>query len=111
MALSYEEFQKVDVRVGRIIGADNLEGAKKSAYKLRIDFGAELGVKSSSAQITKLYGKEQLINKLVICVINFAPKRIAGFESEVLTLGVSDKDGNVVLLSPDSEVGLGARMF
>lgn len=111
LQISYSDFEKVEIKVGKIISVDELVGARKPAYKLKIDFGSELGIKSSSAQITTLYKKEDLLNRQVVCVVNFPVKRIAGFESEVLTLGVPDKGGNVVLLKPDSEVDLGVKVF
>lgn len=110
MQISYEDFEKVDMRVGRIIEVNDFPEAKKSSYKLKIDFG-EIGIKVSSAQITDLYKKEDLIGKLVVAVFNFPPKQIANFKSEVLTLGVPDKFGKVVLLNPEREVELGVKVF
>ncbi|HEU5345871.1 MAG TPA: tRNA-binding protein [Ktedonobacterales bacterium] len=109
--ISIEDFERVDIRVGRILSAEPLAGARKPAYKLRIDFGAELGVRQSSAQITALYTPEQLVGTLVLAVVNFPPRRIAGFKSEVLTLGVANADGAVVLIAPRGEAPLGARLF
>ena len=109
--LSYAEFQRVDVRVGRVISVEDFPAARKPAYKLRIDFGSDIGVKKSSAQATKYYTKEQLLNRLVVAVVNFPPKQIGPYISEVLTLGVPDGDGDVVLLSPERDVPLGGRMF
>jgi tRNA-binding protein len=109
--INIEEFQKVDVRVGRILSARQLAGARRPAYELRIDFGPHLGVKQSSAQITVRYAPEELLGRLVLAVVNFPPRRIAGFRSEVLTLGVPDEAGNVVLISPTAEVPLGGRLF
>lgn len=109
--ISFEDFQRVDIRVGRVLSAEPLAGARKPAYKLRIDFGPEIGVKQSSAQITALYSPEELVGTLALAVVNFAPRRIAGFKSEVLTLGVPDAHGDVILISPRGEVPLGARMF
>ena len=109
--ITIEDFQRVDIRVGRIVAAEPLKGARKPAYALRIDFGAEVGVRQSSAQITERYQPEGLIGRLVLAVVNFPPRRIAGFRSEALTLGVADENGAVVLIAPDSNVPLGARLF
>ena len=109
--LSFAEFGRVDVRVGRIIDVQDFPEARKPAYKLRIDFGEALGVKKSSAQVTKYYRKEDLINRLVVAVVNFPPRQIGPFMSEVLTLGVPDAEGQVVLLEPERDVPLGGRMF
>ncbi len=107
--ISYEDFEKIDIRVGMIIAVEDFRDARKPSYKLAIDFG-KLGTKKSSAQITN-YKKEELIGRQVIAVVNFPKKQIANFMSEVLTLGVPDKDGTIVLLKPDKDVELGARMF
>jgi tRNA-binding protein len=109
--LSYGDFLKVDIRVGRIIEVQDFPEARKPAFKLRIDFGPELGVKKSSAQVTRHYTKAQLENRLVVAVVNFPPKQIGPFRSEVLTLGVPDDTGEVVLLAPTRDVPLGGRMF
>lgn len=109
--LSYAEFERVDIRVGRIIDVQDFPEARKPAYKLRIDFGPELGVRKSSAQVTKHYVKGDLVNRLVVAVVNFPPRQIGPFMSEVLTLGVPDADGAVVLLTPERDVPLGGRMF
>jgi tRNA-binding protein len=109
--ISIEDFEKVDIRVGRILSAEPLEGARKPAYKLRIDFGPEIGARQSSAQLTTLYRAEELVGRLVMGVVNFPPRRIAGFRSEVLTLGVADLDGAVILIAPDRDAPLGARLF
>jgi tRNA-binding protein len=109
--LSYADFDKVDIRVGRIVEVLDFPEARKPAYKLRIDFGVELGIKKSSAQATKYYNKTQLLNRLVVAVVNFPPKQIGPFMSEVLTLGVPDGEGSVVLLVPERDVPLGGRMF
>lgn len=109
--ISFDDFQKVDIRVGRILSAEPLAGARKPAYKLRIDFGPELGVKQSSAQITVYYQPEELIGRQVLAVVNFPPRRIAGFRSEVLTLGVPDANGNVILIAPTLDAPLGGRLY
>jgi tRNA-binding protein len=109
--LSYAEFQRVDIRVGRVIAVEPFPEARKPAYKLRIDFGAGIGVKKSSAQATKHYTKEALLNRLVVAVVNFPPKQIGPYMSEVLTLGVPDGDGGVVLLVPERDVPVGGQMF
>jgi tRNA-binding protein len=109
--LSYAEFQRVDIRVGRVVDVQEFPEARKPAYKLRIDFGAAIGVRKSSAQATGRYSKDALLGRLVVAVVNFPPKQIGPFMSEVLTLGVPDGDGNVVLLVPERDVPIGGRMF
>ena len=107
-----DDFQKLDIRVGKIIEVNDFPEAKKPAYKLKIDFGAETGVKNSSVQIVALYSKEELVGKLVLGVVNFPPRKIGPFESEVLTLGVPDKDGNVILITPDkTDPIVGGKLF
>ena len=108
--ITYSDFEKVDIRVGEIVKVEDFPQARKPAYKLTIDFGPEIGIKRSSAQVTN-YSKEELLGKLVMSVVNFPPRQIGPFFSEVLTLGVPDGDGNVILLSPTREVPLGGRMF
>jgi tRNA-binding protein len=110
-SLSYAEFDRVDIRVGKIIDVRDFPDARKPAFKLTIDFGPEIGVKQSSAQVTKYYTKPDLLNRLVVAVVNFPPKQIGPFMSEVLTLGVPDADGAVVLLAPERDVPIGGRMF
>lgn len=109
--INYDDFLKVDIRVGRIIKVEDFPQARKPAYKLTIDFGPEIGTRRSSAQITEHYTKEDLIDRQIMAVINFPPKQIGPFVSEVLTLGVADAEGKVVLLTPSKEVPLGGRMF
>ncbi len=109
--ITYSDFEKVDIRVGKIIKVEDFPQARKPAYKLTIDLGAEFGTKRSSAQVTKHYTKEELVGRQIICVVNFPSKQIGPFISEVLTLGLPDSEGNVVLLSPTTEVPLGGKMF
>lgn len=106
--ITYEDFEKVDIRVGKIISAEDFPEARKPAYKLTIDLGS-VGIKRSSAQISH-YKKEELAGKLVLCVVNFPPKQIGNFISEVLTLGVPDEQGRWTLIRPDHEVPLGGRL-
>ncbi|MBK0399415.1 tRNA-binding protein [Limibaculum sp. M0105] len=109
--ISFDDFLKVDIRAGRVIEAQPFPEARKPAFKLRIDFGPEIGVKKSSAQVTVHYTPEALVGRMVMAVVNFPPRQIGPFMSEVLTLGVPDGDGEVVLLAPDLEVAPGARMY
>ncbi|MFA4815215.1 MAG: tRNA-binding protein [Candidatus Gracilibacteria bacterium] len=108
---SIEDFEKLDIRVGRILSAEPFPEARKPAYKLTIDFGNEVGLKKSSVQITTHYKKEALVGRLVLGVVNFPPRQIGPFISEVLTLGVPDENGDVVLIQPDRGVPLGGRLF
>jgi len=107
--IEFDDFLKVDMRVGRVVAAEDFPEARKPAYKLTIDFGPELGTKRSSAQITN-YAREELEGRLVVAVVNFPPRQIGPFMSEVLTLGASDEAGNVILLAPDADVPLGSRI-
>ena len=109
--ISYADFERVDIRVGRIVDVQDFPEARKPAYRLRIDFGAEIGVKKSSAQATQYYAKEQLMHRLVVGVVNFPPKQIGPYMSEELTLGVPDGEGGVVLLEPERDVPPRGRMF
>ena len=107
-----EDFQKLDIRLGKIIEVLDFPEARKPAYKLKIDFGSGIGVKNSSVQIVARYKSEELMGKLVLGVVNFPPRKIGPFESEVLTLGVPDVGGNVILIVPDrSEAILGGKLF
>lgn len=108
---SFEDFQKIDIRVGKIIEVKDFPETRKPSYKLKIDFGKEIGIKQSSAQLCDLYSKEDLLNRLILAVVNFPPKSIAGFESEVLVLGVPDKEHKCVLLKPDKEVDVGGMVY
>ncbi|GAC1389136.1 MAG: tRNA-binding protein [Vulcanimicrobiaceae bacterium] len=104
-------FDAVDIRVGTILDAQPFPEARKPAYKLTVDFGSEIGTRHSSAQLTANYSADQLIGTQVIAVINFPPKRIAGFQSEILVLGVPDAQGDVILLRPEHSVPNGGRLF
>ncbi|MEN9649766.1 MAG: hypothetical protein RL094_733 [Candidatus Parcubacteria bacterium] len=107
-----EDFLKLDIRTGKVIEVNDFPEAKKPAYKLKIDFGPEIGIKNSSVQIVALYTKEELVGKLVLGVVNFPPRRVGPFESEVLTLGVPDADGKVILITPDKgEPMIGGKLF
>lgn len=107
---SLEDFQKLDIRVGKIIAVQDFPEAKKPSYKLKIDFG-ELGVKQSCAQLPANYTKEELVGKLVLAVVNFPPRQIGPAVSEVLTLGVPDGKGNCVLVVPDQDVPIGGKLY
>lgn len=105
-----EEFEQIDMRVGRIVEARPFPEARKPAYRLVVDFG-DLGTRQSSAQLTGLYAAEELVGRLIVAVVNFPSRRIAGFKSEVLVLGLPDAEGNVVLLQPEREVPPGGRVY
>jgi tRNA-binding protein len=107
--IDISDFQAVDIRVGRITAVEDFPEARKPAWKLTIDFGAEVGVKRSSAQVTN-YAREELEGRLVVAVVNFPPRQIGPVRSEVLVLGASDAEGRVILLAPDADVPLGARI-
>lgn len=109
--ISWDDFERVDVRVGRVVEAEPFPEARKPAIKLLVDFGEAIGEKKTSARLTAHYDPEGLVGRQVVAVVNFPPKRIAGFKSEVLVLGVPDKSGEVVLLAPEREVPLGGKMF
>ena len=109
--ITYDDFDKVDIRVGKIVSVDDFPQARKPAYQLTIDFGHEIGTKKSSAQITKHYTKDSLVGKLVLGVINFPEKQIRPFHSQVLTLGLADEKNDVVLVTPDKDVPLGKKLF
>lgn len=109
--ITWQDFERVDLLVGTIVSVENFPEAKKPAYKLQIDFGKEIGIKRSSAQITKHYTKEQLIGKQIIGIVNFPPKQIGPFISEVLTTGFADANGDVVLAMPERFVPNGAKLF
>ena len=111
MTITYDDFTRVDIRVGRITRAEPFPEARKPAIKLWVDFGGEIGEKRSSAQITKHYTPEALIGRNVLAVVNFPPRQIGKILSEVLVLGVPDADGEVVLIAPDQDVPLGGKLF
>ena len=109
--IAYADFEKVDIRVGTVVAAEPFPEARKPAIKLRIDFGPDIGVKRSSAQLTVHYRPEDLIGRQVCAVVNFPPRQIGPFMSEVLTLGMPDLDGAVVLIGPDKSVPDGGKLF
>jgi tRNA-binding protein len=106
-----DDFLKLDIRVGRVLSAEDFPEARKPAYKLTIDFGPDLGIKKSSVQIVENYKKEDLIGRLVLGVVNFPPRQIGPFTSETLTLGVPDAEGKVVLIAPDVDAPIGGKLF
>jgi len=109
--ITFADFERVDIRVGRIVRAEPFPEARKPAYRLQIDFGPEVGIKRSSAQLTTRYRIDELEGRRVLAVVNFPPRQIGPFRSEVLTLGVPDADGHVVLVVPDQDVPLGGKLF
>ncbi|MBP2313055.1 tRNA-binding protein [Azospirillum soli] len=111
MTITYDDFLKVDIRVGTITAAEPFPEARKPAYKLTVDFGPEIGTKRSSAQITRHYALDELVGRQVLAVVNFPPKRIGPFTSEVLCLGLPDAEGEVVLVGPGQTVPNGGRLY
>ena len=111
MTIPYDAFEAVDIRIGTIIEAKSFPEARKPAYKLKIDFGESVGIKNSSAQITHHYSPESLVGRQVIAVVNFASRQIGPFMSEVLTLGLADANGQIVLMQPERAVPNGSRLF
>jgi tRNA-binding protein len=109
--ITFDDFLRIDVRVGRIVDAQPFPAARKPAFQLEIDFGPDLGRRRSSAQLTQRYVAEELLGRQVLAVVNCPPRQIATFFSEVLVLGVPDADGNVVLVEPQAEVPLGGRLY
>lgn len=110
MTITWEEFEKIDIRTGTIVEVKDFPRARKPAYQLTIDFGTVIGYKQSSAQITVHYLKEELMHRQVVAVVNFEPKNIAGFMSECLVLGVYDENNDVILLQPSKELGNGLKI-
>lgn len=108
---TFDNFVKLDIRVGQIVDAQDFPEARKPAYKLLINFGDEIGIKKSSAQLPAHYSKDELLNKKVLAVVNFPPRQIGPVRSEVLTLGVPDENGDCVLVVPDKNAPLGGRLF
>jgi len=108
--ITFDDFMKVDIRLGKILEVEDFQEARNPSYKLKIDFGPEIGIKKSSAQLTN-YPKEDLEGRFILAVVNFPPKQIANFISEVLVLGVPDENKNCVLLKPDKEVDIGVRLY
>lgn len=109
--ITYEDFEKIDIRVGKIVDVQDFPEARRPAYKLWVDFGAEMGIKKTSAQVTQNYTPETLKGRLVAAVINFPPKQIGKYMSEVLVLGFPDAQGNVTLIVPDKDIPLGGRLY
>ena len=109
--IEYNDFEKVDIRVGRIVEAQDFPEARKPAYKLWVDFGPDLGIKKTSAQVTQNYNHKDLEGRLVAAVVNFPPRQIGKYMSEILVLGFPDAQGNVTLISPDKDVPLGGRLY
>ncbi|WP_288903082.1 tRNA-binding protein [uncultured Sneathiella sp.] len=108
--ITFDDFMKVDIRVGKVLEATEFPEARKHAYKLKIDFGDKIGIRKSSAQITVLYNPEELVGRRVMAVVNFPPRQIGPFMSEVLVLGFSDEEGNISLAAPDHDVPVGGRL-
>lgn len=111
MTIGYEDFQRVEIHAGRVQRAEPFPEARRPALKLWIDFGPDIGVRKTSARITRHYTPDDLVGRMVLAVTNFAPKQIGSFMSEVLVLGVPDEDGEVVLVKPDQDVPVGGRLF
>jgi tRNA-binding protein len=108
---TYDDFIKLDIRVGKIIDIQDFPEARKPAYKLTIDFGDEIGVKKSSAQLTQNYSKDEILGKQILAVVNFPPRQIGPFISEVLTLGVPDENGECILVTPNRNAPIGGKLF
>ncbi|MCG3221551.1 MAG: tRNA-binding protein [Candidatus Heimdallarchaeota archaeon] len=109
--INFDDFEKVDIKVGRVVEVEDFPEARKPSYKLMIDFGKTIGVKKSSAQLVSNYSKEDLRDRFVLCVVNFPPRQIGPVKSEVLVVGVPDKNGECILVKPDNEVPLGGKLY
>lgn len=109
--IQYKDFEKIDVRIGKIIKVEDTDGLQNPSYKMTIDFGEEIGQKVSLGQYTKNYTRDALMNRLVLCVVNFEPKKIGHYMSEVLTLGFDDGKGGIVFATPEQKVPLGNKMY
>jgi tRNA-binding protein len=109
--VTYEDFEKLDIRVGKIVEIEDFPEARKPSFKLRIDLGEKIGVKKSCAQLPTNYKKEELKDKLVLCVVNFPPRQIGPATSEVLTLGVPDENGDCILIEPGKDVPIGGKLY
>ena len=109
--ITYKDFEGVDIRVGKIIHAEDFPEARKPSYKLQVDFGESIGIKKSSAQLVTHYAKDDLLNKYVLAVVNFPPRQIGPVMSEVLVVGVPDEKGECILIGPDTDVPLGGKLY
>lgn len=109
--ITFDDFEKVNIRVGRIVDVQDFPEARKPAFKIWVDFGADIGIKKTSAQVTQNYTHETLKGKLVAAVVNFPPRQIGKYMSEILILGFPDAEGNVTLISPDKDIPLGGKLF
>ena len=109
--INFEDFEKVDIRVGKVVEVEDFLEARKPSYKIRIDFGQELGVKKSSAQLVTNYTKEDLKDRMILAVVNFPPRQIGPVMSEVLVVGVPDENGDCILIRPDIDVPLGGKLY
>jgi len=108
---TFADFEKLDIRIGRVVEVEDFREARKPSYKLKVDFGADVGIKKSCAQLVSNYSKENLKGKLVLCVVNLPPKQVGPTQSEVLTLGVPGADGECILVVPESEVDIGTKLY
>ncbi|MHA1952924.1 MAG: tRNA-binding protein [Candidatus Heimdallarchaeaceae archaeon] len=109
--INFDDFEKVDIRVGRVIEVEDFPEARKPSYRMKIDFGEKIGIKKSSAQLVSNYNKEDLRDRLVLAVVNFPPRQIGPVMSEVLVVGIPDKNGECILIKPDNDVPLGGKLY